>query len=528
MLVNGHKVTNYFYSAQYKDLKAQADAVEQQFERTRRKIEKYPDDEDFKADWLRLSMKRNDIVKTLDDLKQEVIRLAETFTKIPINTERLKLARQYFETGDYSAARTILDAEQMGNELDALLHREERLQEEQAEVEALRIEKAHEFLILARLISVDFTLADRFEKTIVCFEQSLKASQMADNTFEFAYFLHEHNQFSRALSWYTKTLAIRRRLAEAIPHVYPADLAATLNNLAVLESDQNNFPAARAAYDEALGIYRRLAETNPQTYLPDVAMTLNNLANLQKATNDFPAALAAYEEALTIRRRLAETTPHVYLADLAITLNDWATLQSDQNDLPAARAAYEEALAIRRRLAEATPHVYLPVLAATLNNLAVLESDENNFLAAQATYNEALSLYRRLDEANPQTYLPYVAMTLNNLANLQKATNDFPAAQAAYDEALGMYRRLAKANPQTYLPDVAMTAMNMSIFYLQTIPAREKSLEHCREALVAAIPFVEMLPAAKNYARTALKVVEAWGLDRENFWEEALQATHHE
>ena len=386
VLVNGHKVTNYFYSTQYQDLKKQSNELQERFLKTRQKIEKYPDDEDFKAELLNLSNRRNEVHKLLNDLKQEVIRLAETFTKIPINSERLKLAKQHFETGDYAAARAVLDAEQMGSELDALLQRNEQLQQQQAEVQALRLEKAHEYLILARLTAIDFSIPNRFEKTVECFEHSLKATHTLENTFEYAYFLQEHNQFNTALPW----------------------------------------------YEEALGIYRRLAETNPQTYLPDVAMTLNNLAVLQKAKNEFPAAQAAYEEALGIYRRLAET--------------------------------------------------------------------------------------------NPQTYLPYVATTLNNLAVLQKAKNEFPAAQAAYEEALGIRRRLAETNPQTYLPDVAMTEINLSIFYLQSLSDRERSLAHASEALVAALPFVEVLPAAEKYARTALKVVEAWGLDAQTFLEETIQS----
>ncbi|MDH5624988.1 MAG: hypothetical protein OEY21_02685, partial [Nitrospira sp.] len=128
VLVNGHKVTNYFYSTQYQDLKKQSNELQERFLKTRQKIEKYPDDEDFKAELLNLSNRRNEVHKLLDDLKQEVIRLAETFTKLPINTERFKLAQQHFVTGDYAAARAVLDAEQMGSELDALLRRDEELQ----------------------------------------------------------------------------------------------------------------------------------------------------------------------------------------------------------------------------------------------------------------------------------------------------------------------------------------------------------------------------------------------------------------
>jgi hypothetical protein len=159
VLVNGQKVTNIFYSAQYQDLKKQGDKLRERFDKARQKIEKYPDEKDFKVELLQIDEERQEVQKRLDDLKREVISLAETFTKIPINTERLRLARQNFEAGDYPAARAILDAEQMSSELDALLHQKEQLQRQQIDNETHLIDKATEFLILARLTAIDFTLA---------------------------------------------------------------------------------------------------------------------------------------------------------------------------------------------------------------------------------------------------------------------------------------------------------------------------------------------------------------------------------
>jgi tetratricopeptide (TPR) repeat protein len=202
----------------------------------------------------------------------------------------------------------------------------------------------------------------------------------------------------------------------------------------------------------------------------------------------------------------------------------YAYFLQEHNQFIAATPWYEEALRIRRRLAEANPQTYLPYVATTLNNLANLQQATNEFPAALEAYEEALRIYRRLTEANPQTYLPYVATTLNNLAILQADKNEFPAALEAYEEALRIYRRLTEANPQTYLPDVAMTAMNLSIFYLHALPGRERSLAYAREALAAALPFVETLPTAQNYARTTLQVVEAWGVDTKMFIEETVQS----
>jgi tetratricopeptide (TPR) repeat protein len=102
--------------------------------------------------------------------------------------------------------------------------------------------------------------------------------------------------------------------------------------------------------------------------------------------------------------------------------------------------------------------------------------------------------------------------------------NQFIVAIPWYEEALRIYRRLAEANPQTYLPYVAGTAMNLSLFYLQSLPDRERSLDYAREALAAALPFVERLPAAGNYARTTLQVVEKWEIDTKTFLEETIQS----
>ena len=102
--------------------------------------------------------------------------------------------------------------------------------------------------------------------------------------------------------------------------------------------------------------------------------------------------------------------------------------------------------------------------------------------------------------------------------------NQFNTALPLYEEALRIRRRLADANPQTYLPDLAMTETDLSTFYLKALSDRERSLVHAREALVAAIPFVEGLPAAQEYARNALQVVEAWGIDKKTFYEEAIQS----
>jgi tetratricopeptide (TPR) repeat protein len=107
-------------------------------------------------------------------------------------------------------------------------------------------------------------------------------------------------------------------------------VATTLNNLAILHSEQNNNDEALKEYEEALQIYRALAETNPNTYMPDVAMTLNNLAVLHKNQNNNDEALKEYEEALQIRYSFAESNPQVYKIDIAQSNYNLAILYQDK------------------------------------------------------------------------------------------------------------------------------------------------------------------------------------------------------
>jgi len=168
------------------------------------------------------------------------------------------------------------------------------------------------------------------------------------------------------------------------------------------------------------------------------------------------------------------------------------------------------------------PEAYLPDVAATLNNQGNLQGDQHDFAAAAESYREALARYRTLAEAHPEVYLPNVATTLNNLGNLQRVQHDFAAAAESYREALAICRTLAEAHPEAYLPNVAATAVNLSIFYLQDLPDKDESLAFAEESLIAALPLMESVPTVQNYVRTALEIAQEWGLDAEEFLNQAF------
>jgi hypothetical protein len=64
---------------------------------------------------------------------------------------------------------------------------------------------------------------------------------------------HSKWEFAEALQTY-------RELAQKNPETYRPDVAATLNNLRVLDSDQGRMEEARKEFAEALQTYRELAQ----------------------------------------------------------------------------------------------------------------------------------------------------------------------------------------------------------------------------------------------------------------------------
>ncbi len=49
-----------------------------------------------------------------------------------------------------------------------------------------------------------------------------------------------------------------------------------------------------------------------------------------------------------------------------------------------------------------------------------------------------------------------------------------------------------------------------------------ESLAFAEESLISALPLVESIPAVQNYVRSALQIAREWGLDAEEFLNQAF------
>ena len=356
VIVGGNKITNIYLSSEYPRLLKEIEGLGQD-------LKDIPLDKTVSR--LNKSEKLEEKRKQLQDFKQEVLRLAGTFSKIEINTERLKQAKMYFNQGKYREGDTILKTEELSHDQEYLLNAKESKNLELEELNKQLLGNANEFLIKAQITATNFNNPNRFQDTCCFYEQSIRSYMHFVNLFEYAYFLQQHNQHNEAERYYQEAMKRFGRELDAPTR------AMTLNNLGNLQKNMNEFGDALESYKEALEIYRKLDQSNPQTYLPYVARTLNNLGNLQSDKNEFEDAQKSYKEALEIYRKLDQSNPQTYLPNVARTLNNLGNLQRKKNEFEDALKSYKEALKIRRELAQSNPQAYLPDVAMTLINLSV-------------------------------------------------------------------------------------------------------------------------------------------------------------
>ncbi|CAK8713801.1 hypothetical protein GKODMF_05400 [Candidatus Electrothrix gigas] len=277
---------------------------------------------------LKQSAKVEELQQRLEDFKENVFRLHELFTRIPLDNERLRKAKAHFDKGEFREADAILKAEEIQEDVERLKLEEQAAKERLSAVRKGLEDRANEYLLKAQLSLLNPVAEgeDRFSRTEQWFKQALVTAWTAEVLLEYAFFLWKQNVFSRAKPLYEEALAQLRNKATADPKAFLPDVAMTLNNLAALHYKTGEYGLALKECEEALKIRRRLAADQPKAFLPDVADTLNNLGLLHSKTGEYGPALKKYEEALKIRRELAADQPKAFLPDVATTLNNLGLL----------------------------------------------------------------------------------------------------------------------------------------------------------------------------------------------------------
>ena len=326
---------------------------------------------------------------------------------------------------------------------------------------------------------------------------NIKGHDFADLQFKLGYYLQDQKQYHLAEDYYLKSLDEYRKRSDI------ENVAATLNNLAILHNYLVRYDNAEEEFMEALEIRRELSKINRDAYIGNVAQTLNNLAALHCDLSLYCEAEEEFKEALEIRREFAQANRGAYIGYVADTLNNLAVLYYDLNRYDEAEKEHKEALKIRRELANANRNAYIGNVAMTLNNLGLLHNNLSHYDEAEKEYKEALETYRELAKTNRDAYIGDVATTLNNLGNLHRFIKRYDDAKTELNEALEIRRELTETNRDAYVGDVAMTLYNIALLQDAT---------NCKDE-------------AKKTAEEALKIYKELAKDYPQIWNSWVEKT---
>jgi serine/threonine-protein kinase len=264
------------------------------------------------------------------------------------------------------------------------------------------------------------------------------------------------------------------------------ELGKYVNNLALVAWRQQRHRLAARLFERALAIHRK----NEGELSSLVAGTEDNLAMVLNQLGEQEAARRHNERALSIFERL-HSGPH---PSIAMTLNSAGYLAARRGDGPAAVAYYERALAAYE-LAMGPDH---PDVAHPLRNLGLQRAADGDPAAALALYERALALRLKAYGAEHRD----VASSLLDVAAAQRAMGQLAEAESTLRRSLDTYRRTAG-------PEDASTALALlglgEVLALRGRPAEAEPL--LREAVRirrAALPAGDARIAA---AETALAEV---------------------
>jgi non-specific serine/threonine protein kinase/serine/threonine-protein kinase len=259
-----------------------------------------------------------------------------------------------------------------------------------------------------------------------------------------------------AIESYRRALAIRQRLAAAVPNDLKSlrGLMSVHGKLGDVQQAASDTTAALASYRTSLGFAERVAAMRPgeRQAMQDVSLSLGRVARLLSLTGDRAGAMETESRAMTITRKLAEEDPSDVSAQrtLSAFLNRYAQLHTADGDVTGALDSQTESVAIAQRLADASPHdaQLQRELSLSLMAMGELRAQSHDFANALEQYERALAItdrLARLDPTNAKAQKDLI-LTHGRIGGLHFTSGATPKALEHFRTSLAVAQRQAAAD----------------------------------------------------------------------------------
>lgn len=439
---------------------------------------------------------------------RDIHQLSESIKKIPATTERLKIAKKLFKEQRYDDAINILDNDINSIRLNKLLREKKQLHKQQASNQAALNDSSAEFLLLAKLSSLDYNNTARVENTIRHYENALAAKKTAATLAEYALFLHKNQKFDAAAQHYQESINAYQQTVPPSQQYLP-HLATLHNNFATLllnNNQENDDIAAEKHYREALAIYRQLASKNPSVYQSYLNNNLESLSHLlvqnPKTTEE---AHTLRQEQVNLLRQLSQQKPAIYQPVLAKTLHQLAeephlTIKIDQ------QAYLQEALKLYQAINTNSEQYSddIEAIASTLLRSAITDEEKS----VQALL-ETLEYQRKQAEKHPEQTPLIMAQTHNQLAQALKGDpKQRENVEKHFQAAIDIYRPTHTQHSTPSLSKALATNLHQLASFLADDMQKqlksqklfEESIALLRETGLTSSNNISLALALSNYA----------------------------
>jgi tetratricopeptide (TPR) repeat protein len=254
-----------------------------------------------------------------------------------------------------------------------------------------------------------------------------------------------------ALTAYLKAYEVQKKLTGIYRTVqFQSDLAATVNNIGLINYENGNLTKAEHFFKSALDVYKEIKDDNGTAY------AYGNLANLNRHQGRVAKALGLHLKALKIRERIQDKL------GCSTTLNNIANIYQEQGDLINALDYYQRSLVIKKDIKDELGTV------SVLNNICSIYYLKNDLEKALDYVHQAISFEGKLGE------VPAVGLSYHNLGNIFQRKKDLTKAIENYEKAKRIRQKLGDRI------GLAGTLVNIGMVYFEKKDYTKAKLELMR------------------------------------------------
>ncbi len=406
-------VYNYFYSTSYQNILTEIQDNEEA-------LAFIPEKEIETRNKLILKIEK--FKKQKADFQREIVQLAEVFTRIELNSERLREAKKYFDSGRLIEASALLNMQHIQSEIITLNITTESTKRKASEANIKRKQLSNELLVKAQITALMFNNVNRITDVEEYFNMSLQLHKFFDNCYNYADFQRVHENYKKSLKFF--------QLAYKVSNKDKFLQAQALHAIGNVLYDLKEYEKALQKFIEADNIWAEIIDSDWGKIAPKKAITDNALGNTY--------------------------------GDLALINNDIINFEKSEE-------YHEKALGIRLKLVQLDEPKYKPDLALTYMNLAVLKRRLKQLEDSEKYYRILIPVYKELEREDAYKYGLYVAHLYNNLAYLFMDKQDFPKAKEFFEFAKLQYQKIAKLNPIAHEQWLGMAYANLAKLYTNYI-----------------------------------------------------------